>query len=72
MSAQSILGRLDPAAIVMDPFPHIVAAEALAPDYYAALTDAFPDTATVTVTTVWRDMYDEDESLRTEFLTLTR
>ena len=26
----------------------------------------------VTVTTVWRDMYDEDESLRTEFLTLTR
>jgi GTP cyclohydrolase I len=26
----------------------------------------------VTVTTVWRDLYDEDESLRTEFLTLTR
>jgi GTP cyclohydrolase IA len=26
----------------------------------------------VTVTTVWRGLYDEDESLRSEFLTLTR
>ena len=26
----------------------------------------------VTVTTVWRGAYDEDDSLRTEFLTLTR
>jgi len=24
------------------------------------------------VTTVWRGLYDEDESLRSEFLTLTR
>jgi GTP cyclohydrolase IA len=27
---------------------------------------------TVTVTTVWRGLYDEDETLRSEFLTLTR
>ena len=47
MTAQSILGRLDPAAIVMEPFPHLVATEALAPDYYAALASAFPDAATV-------------------------
>jgi len=26
----------------------------------------------VTVTTVWRGLYDEDPTLRTEFLTLTR
>jgi GTP cyclohydrolase I len=26
----------------------------------------------VTVTTVWRGLYDDDESLRTEFLTLTK
>jgi len=47
MAAQSILGRLDPAAIVTDPFPHIVVTEALAPDYYAALASSFPDAATV-------------------------
>ena len=47
MGTQSILGRLDPAAIVMDPFPHVVVAEALAPDYYAALASAFPGMATI-------------------------
>jgi len=47
MTAQSILGRLDPAAIVMEPFPHLVTTEALAPAYYAALASAFPDTTTV-------------------------
>ena len=47
MAAQSVLGRLDPVSIVMEPFPHIVAAEALAPDYYAALAGAFPDMTTI-------------------------
>jgi hypothetical protein len=31
----------------MDPFPHLVARDALPPDYYAELAAAFPDTATV-------------------------
>jgi GTP cyclohydrolase IA len=30
------------------------------------------EAGSVTVTTVWRGLYDEDESLRSEFLTLTR
>jgi GTP cyclohydrolase I len=30
------------------------------------------ENGSITVTTVWRGLYDEDESLRSEFLTLTR
>jgi hypothetical protein len=47
MTAHSILARLDPAAIATEPFPHLVAENALDPGYYAELAAAFPDATTV-------------------------
>ena len=40
--AQSILSRLKPDRIALQPFPHIFAADALEPAYYAELAEAFP------------------------------
>ncbi|HSA82194.1 MAG TPA: 2OG-Fe(II) oxygenase [Geminicoccaceae bacterium] len=40
--AESILARLDPRQIVCEPYPFVHATEALAPDYYRELADAFP------------------------------
>ena len=39
--------------------------------YYPALVDR-QENGSLTVTTVWRGLYDESDSLRAEFLTLTR
>ena len=47
MEAQSVLGRVNPASIVMKPFPHLVVPEALAPDYYQALASAYPGMSTI-------------------------
>ena len=43
----SILSKLSDAQIVYDPFPHLVATDALEPSYYAALSEAYPDFETV-------------------------
>jgi hypothetical protein len=44
---QSILARLDPDDILFEPQPYIFSAEALQPDYYCALADAYPAFETV-------------------------
>jgi hypothetical protein len=40
--AESILARLDPSQIVYDAYPFVHAAEALTPDHYRELANAFP------------------------------
>ena len=40
--AESVLARLDPHQIVYDPYPFVHATDALAPDYYRELSEAFP------------------------------
>jgi hypothetical protein len=39
---QSILSRLEPARIALEPFPYVHAPEALDPAYYNELAEAFP------------------------------
>lgn len=43
----SVLGRLDPSHIVLDPQPYLYSTEALDPDYYAELAAAYPSLETV-------------------------
>lgn len=43
----SILGRLQPQQIVLDPFPHVWIPDALPPEDYQALANGFPDIAKV-------------------------
>lgn len=45
--SQSILARITPDQIVYDPYPHIFAPDALAPEYYAELDAAYPSMETV-------------------------
>ena len=45
--AISILDRVSRSDIVLDPFPHIVVADALPADYYARLADEYPSFATL-------------------------
>lgn len=40
--AESILSRLKPDGIALQPFPHVFAKDALEPAYYAELAEAFP------------------------------
>lgn len=44
---KSVLARIDPSRIRMEPFPHVVATEALDPDWYAELEAAFPPFETI-------------------------
>lgn len=46
-SAPSVLDRVTPADIRLDPFAHIVIPDALDPDFYAALADGFPGFARI-------------------------
>lgn len=43
----SVLERLDPSHIVLDPQPYLYSTEALDPDYYAGLAAAYPSLETV-------------------------
>lgn len=46
-SVPSVLDRVMPMDIRLDPFPHIVIPDALDPDFYAALAESFPGFARI-------------------------